>query len=513
MRLSASSLHVASRCVKRPVGLPSSIVITARTLTTHAKRTRTEKPIALDRPSDVNSRRVFHSSRLASAAQKDPYQVLGVEKDATAADVKKAYFALARKYHPDTNKEPSAKDKFIDIQSAYEILGDTEKRAAYDQYGSASQQQGFDPNGFAGGRDPFGGGGFGGFQDFRGAFGAGTGRSQADIFETLFGSAFGGVRGNRRAGFQETIRGNDIEAAVGIEFLEACHGTSRTINVTPVVDCKPCSGSGLKSGAKRSTCGSCRGTGTRTFVIQSGFQMASTCAECGGTGTTVPKGSQCGDCGGLGKVRIRKTVKVDIPAGIEDGMSVRVGGAGDAPTSGTGSPGDLLVRINVAPSKVFRRQGVNIHHDTRIPLHTALLGGKVRVPTLDGEVEVRVPGGTQQGQECVLKGRGVSALYSGEKGDLFIAFTIQIPRTLTQRQRQILQQYADDVEGRSSPQTDQTTSSAESGSSREPSAGKQDGMGTFSSSSPSPDPIPDPAGNGWLSRSLSKLKQLIGTGS
>ncbi|KAL5635944.1 hypothetical protein ACGC1H_004669 [Rhizoctonia solani] len=510
MRLSAFSLRVASRCVRRPVDLSSSIAVTARTLTTHTKRTRTEKPVASARPSDVNTRRVFHSSRLVSAAQKDPYQVLGVKKDSTAADIKKAYFALARKYHPDTNKDSSAKDKFLDIQNAYEILGDTEKRAAYDQYGSASQQQGFDPNAFTGGRGPFGGGGFGGFQDFGGAFGAGSGRSQADIFETLFGSAFGGGRGNRRAGFQELVRGNDIESSVGIEFLEACHGTSRTINVTPVVDCKPCSGSGLKPGAKRSTCGSCRGTGTRTFVIQSGFQMASTCTECGGTGTAVPPGGECGDCGGMGKVRVRKTVKVDIPAGIEDGMSVRVSGAGDAPTSGTGNPGDLLVRINVAPSKVFRRQGVNIHHDARIPLHTALLGGKVRVPTLDGEVEVRVPGGTQQGQECVLKGRGVSALYGGEKGDLFVSFTIQIPRTLTERQRQILQQYADDVEGRSSPQADQATST---GSSREPSSRKQDGTGTFSSSSPSPDPIPDLAGNGWLSRSLSKLRQLVGTGS
>lgn len=481
----------------------------ARQLATHAKRTRSEKSVSSVRLCDVNSRRLFHSTRIASAAQKDPYQVLGVKKDATASDIKKAYFALARKYHPDTNKDSAAKDKFLDIQSAYEVLGDTEKRAAYDQYGSASQQQGFDPNAFA--RGPFGGGGFGGFQDFGGPFGAGTGRSQADIFETLFGSAFGGTRG-RRAGFQENIRGNDIESSVGVEFLEACHGTSRTVNVTPVVNCKPCSGSGLKPGAKRSTCGSCRGTGTRMFVIQSGFQMASTCAECSGTGTTVPKGSQCGDCDGLGKVRIRKSVTVDIPAGIEDGMSVRVSGAGDAPTSGTGIPGDLLVRVNVAPSNLFRRQGVNIHHDARIPLHTALLGGKVRVPTLDGEVEVRVPGGTQQGQECVLKGRGVPALYGGEKGDLFVSFTIQIPRTLTQRQRQILQQYADDVEGRvSTPQADQATTASASDPPREHSSGKQDGTGTFSSSSPSPDPLPDIAGRGWLSRSMSKLKKLIGS--
>ncbi|KAG9099434.1 hypothetical protein FS749_001294 [Ceratobasidium sp. UAMH 11750] len=338
------------------------------------------------------------------------------------------YTQLARKYHPDTNKEASAKDQFLDIQGAYEILGDTEKRAAYDQYGAASQQQGFDPNAFANARGPFGGGGFGGFQDFGGAFGAGGGRSQADIFEALFGSAFGGSVRGRGSGFQTNLRGQDIETSVGIEFLEACQGTTRTVNVTPVVDCKPCSGSGLKPGAKRSTCGSCKGTGTQTFVIQSGFQMASTCRECGGTGTTVPKGGQCGDCSGLGKVRVRKAVKVDIPAGIEDGMSVRVSGAGDAPTSGSGSPGDLLVRISVAASKVFRRQGVNIHHEARVPLHTALLGGKVRVPTLDGEVEVRVPGGTQPGQEYVLKGRGVPAVFGGERGDLFVSFMIQIPR-------------------------------------------------------------------------------------
>lgn len=444
----------------------------ARDYVTQVRRQKLDQLVRLGNGA-LDPRRSFHSSRVNLVAQKDPYQVLGIKKDATPADIKKAYFALARKYHPDTNKDPSVKDKFLDIQGAYEVLGDTEKRAAYDQYGAASQQPGFDPNAFANARGPFGGGGFGGFQDFGGAFGAGTGRSQADIFETLFGSAFGGGA-RRRPGFQETVRGSDIEASVGVEFLEACQGTSRTINITPVVDCKPCSGSGLKAGAKRSTCGSCGGSGTRTFVIQSGFQMASTCAECGGTGTTVPKGSQCGDCNGLGKVRVRKPVKVEIPAGIEDGMSVRVSGAGDAPTSGSGTPGDLLVRINVAASKVFRRQGVNIHHDARIPLHTALLGGKVRVPTLDGEVDVRVPGGTQQGQEYVLKGRGVPALYGGEKGDLFVSFAIQIPRSLTARQRQIIQQYADDIEGRTSSSHTGQTTGPESAPPREHSAEKQD---------------------------------------
>ncbi|QRV86339.1 DnaJ domain protein [Ceratobasidium sp. AG-Ba] len=499
MRISPSCSRAASLCVKRPISSAPRVTQISRGIASHSLPRR-PGPVAILRSVSVGSGRSFHSSRTNTAAQKDPYQVLGVKKDAKAADIKKAYFDLARKYHPDTNKDPSVKDKFLDIQAAYEILGDAEKKAAYDQYGAASQEQGFDPNGFANARGPFGGGGFGGFQDFGGAFGAGGGRSQADIFEALFGSAFGGGMRGRRSGFQENLRGQDIEAAVGIEFLEACQGTTRTVNVTPVVDCKPCSGSGLKPGAKRSTCGSCKGTGTRTFVIQSGFQMASTCTECGGTGTTVPKGGQCGDCSGLGKVRVRKTVKVDIPAGIEDGMSVRVSGAGDAPTTGSGSPGDLLVRVNVASSKVFRRQGTHIHYDARVPLHTALLGGKVRVPTLDGEVEVRVPGGTQQGQEYVLKGRGVPALYGGEKGDLFVSFAIQIPRTLTQRQRQILQQYADDVEGRASrPEGDQTTTAE----TRERPGDKQDGTDSFSPSSPSP--TPDPSERGWLSRALSKL--------
>ncbi|KAI0815323.1 hypothetical protein BC629DRAFT_1270079, partial [Irpex lacteus] len=386
--------------------------------------------------------RNFHASAIQSAP-KDPYEVLGVKKDATAADIKKTYFALARKYHPDTNPDKSAKEKFVEIQDAYEILKDEKKRAAYDQYGSASQQPGFDPN-FARG---FGGsaGGFGGFQDFASAFGGRAGRGQADLFETLFGSAFGG--GGPGAARQST-RGNDITASINISFMEACKGTSQTINITPVVNCGTCSGTGLKPGAKRSTCTSCGGSGARTFVLDSGFQMASTCPTCSGTGSTVPRGSQCGTCAGVGQLRTRKSVKVDIPAGIEDGMTMNVPEVGDAPISSKGRPGDLLVRVNVAPSKLFRRQGPNLHHDARVPLHTALLGGRVRVPTLDGEVDVRVPGGTQHGEEMVLKGRGVKSVYGADKGDLFVKFSVSLPRSLTQRQREILQQYADDVEGR-----------------------------------------------------------------
>ena len=197
------------------------------------------------------------------------------------------------------------------ILGPFKLLSDDKKRTAYDQYGAASQQEGFNPDAFAqNGRGPFGAGGFG-FQDF--AFAAGGGRTQADLFETLFG--LGGRSRSRTQGFTENYRGDDIDASVTVSFLEACKGVKRTVNVTPVMDCKTCSGSGLKHGAKRSNCSSCGGTGTRTFVIESGFQMASTCPACQGVGTTVPRGSQCVDCSGLGKVKIRKTVPVDIPAG------------------------------------------------------------------------------------------------------------------------------------------------------------------------------------------------------
>jgi molecular chaperone DnaJ len=191
-----------------------------------------------------------------------------------------------------------------------QILKDDKKRALYDKYGAASQQPGFDPDA----QGPFGTGA-GGFSGFQGFAGGDFGRAQADLFEQLFGGSFGGRSRGRASGFGENTRGDDIEASVGVSFLEACKGAVRNINITPVVNCGTCSGSGLKTGAKRSSCSSCGGTGTRTFVIDSGFQMASTCSACSGIGTTIPRGSQCGECAGMGKVRVRKTVKVDIPPG------------------------------------------------------------------------------------------------------------------------------------------------------------------------------------------------------
>ncbi|KAI0322300.1 DnaJ protein [Amylostereum chailletii] len=450
-------------------------------------------------------KRRFHSSR-PNLAPKDPYAVLGVKKDASPADIKKVYFSLARKFHPDTNPDKNAQGKFVEIQEAYDILKDEKKRAAYDQYGAASQQPGFDPDAFSRARNPFGGGsGFGGFQNFGGGFsGAGGAGGQADLFEQLFG-AFGG---RPRGRGPESVRGEDINVSIGLSFMDAAKGTSKTVNVTPVVDCGTCSGTGLKTGAKRTTCSTCGGTGTRTFVIDSGFQMASTCPTCQGVGSTIPRGSSCGGCGGVGKVRERRNTKVDIPAGIEDGMVVRVPKGGDVSMDGKGATGDLLVHVKISPSKTFRRQGPNLYHEARIPLHTALLGGRVRVPTLDGDVDVRVPSGTQHGEEMVLKGRGLPILYRDDKGDLFVTFGVQLPRSLTARQRELLQQYADDVEGRSTGPSKKTRADApaastngDSTSYREAEASVDHDHGTASFHPPSSQSTDD----GWLSRAWRRL--------
>ncbi|KAG8964258.1 hypothetical protein FRC03_002025 [Tulasnella sp. 419] len=473
----------------------------------------------------VGAKRFFHASRPLLSTASDPYKVLGVPRNAAAGDIKKAYFALAKKYHPDTSKEKDAKEKFVEIQAAYDILSDKDKRAAYDRYGSASQQPGFDPDAFSSARGPFGGGGFGGFQDFGGPFGAAGGRSQADLFEALFGGAFGGgPRAGRAPGFESmNPRGDDIEVTVNVSFIESAKGTKRTVNVAPVVNCKPCTGSGLKPGAKRTTCGTCGGTGTRTFVVDSGFQMAATCPTCRGSGTLIPNGSQCGECAGIGKVKSRKAVEVEVPAGVEQGMTIRVPYQGNVPLEGKGKEGDLLVRVNVQPSKTFRRQGNNIYYEGKIPFHTAVLGDRVRVPTLDGEVEVRIPGGTQPGQEFVLKGRGVSTVYGREKGDQYVSFSVTIPRSLTPIQRELLQQYADDVEGKTGNTSDQkpssTTNNASEGVSRERDEPPQ-GTASFSTKSsssssdfssrsrsgPPPEHVDD---DGWLGWARNKLRNLF----
>lgn len=401
---------------------------------------------------------------------KDPYKVLGVDKGASSSDIKKAYYGLAKKYHPDTNKEPGAKDKFAEAQSAYELLSDAKKRETYDRYGSAAfdQNGGFDPNAAAGGNPFAGAGGFHGFGS--GGFGGGGfgGGFSGDInFEDLFGAFTGGAgrAGRRRASPHESILvGEDIEVQTNISFMEAAKGTGKDIFITPLVGCKTCSGSGLKKGAKRTQCKSCNGSGTRVHFMQGGFQLASTCDACNGSGMVTPRGSDCGTCRGQGVVRDRQTVHVDIPGGVEDGMRIRVAGEGDSPPTGSADAGirtqrgDLYVSIRVAPDSRFSRSGSDILHTATLPLTTALLGGEVTVPTLDGEVKVKVATGTGTGDRITLSGMGMRKLSGrgrnfSSNGDLRVEFKVQMPKYLSANQRTILEVLADEMNDTSAKRT------------------------------------------------------------
>ncbi|KJK80378.1 hypothetical protein H634G_04617 [Metarhizium anisopliae BRIP 53293] len=402
-----------------------------------------------------STKRFFHSTD--SLSQKDPYKALGVSKSASASEIKKAYYGLAKKFHPDTNKDPNAKEKFADVQSAYEILSDPKKKEQYDQFGAA----GFDPSGAPGG-DPFGGAGnpfsgFGGQGGFGAQGGFGGGFNFEDIFSAFTGQQgpFSGRRGARSNPFQQEILvGDNIEVQASITFMEAAKGTSKTISITPLTACGTCTGSGLKAGTQRSPCKSCNGTGTRLHFMQGGFQMASTCGTCEGTGTTIPKGSECRTCSGNGVVRERKTITIDIPAGIEDGMRLRVDGAGDAPPTGkTADPnartqrGDLYVFVRVAKDPKFSREGSNILYTANIPLTTALLGGQVNIPTLDGSVNVKVATGTNTGDKMTLTGMGMKRLGArrGGAGDLRVEFRVNMPKYLSANQRTIVEMLADEM--------------------------------------------------------------------
>lgn len=373
-----------------------------------------------------------------------------MSKSASAAEIKKAYYGLAKKFHPDTNKDPKAKDRFSEIQSAYEILSDPKKKEQYDQFGAT----GFDPSGGAGaaGADPFGGAG----NPFAGGFGGGF--NFEDIFSAFAGGQqgpFGSRRGRSSNPFQQEILvGDNIEVQAGISFMEAAKGTSKTVTITPLVQCGTCTGSGMKPGIQKSSCKSCNGTGTRVHFMQGGFQMASTCGTCEGTGLTIPRGSECKACSGNGVVRERKTITIDIPAGIEDGMRLRVDGQGDSPPTGKAGAdavrsqrGDLYVFIRVAKDPKFQREGSNILYTASVPLTTALLGGQVSVPTLDGSVNVKVATGTNTGDKITLSGMGMRKLGArrGGSGDLKVEFRVNMPKFLSANQRTLLEMLADEM--------------------------------------------------------------------
>lgn len=323
----------------------------------------------------------------------------------------------------------------------------------WDQYGAAAFDQGADPSGGAGGA----GGPFGGGNPFGGGFSSSGGFGADFNFEDLF-SAFGGgnKRGRRGSPFTEEILvGENIETQANVSFMDAAKGTTKDIFVTPLVQCNTCSGSGMKKGMSKKQCNKCDGTGTRVRFMQPGFQMASTCETCGGVGTITPRGSECGTCSGNGVTRERRTVKVDIPGGVEDGMRLRVKNEGDAPPTGQAANpsmasqrGDLYVHIRVASDPKFSRAGADILYTASIPITTAVLGGEIKVPTLDGEVKVRVGTGTGTGDRITLGGMGMKRLGGRRSGngDLRVEFKVQMPKYLSVNQRALMEMLANDLD-------------------------------------------------------------------
>jgi len=337
-------------------------------------------------------------------------------------------------------------------------LTDPQKKAAWDQFGAAAFDQGAGPGAGAGG--PGGSDPFGGANPFTGGGGFGGAGFGTDFnFEDLFRGFTGGARRGRSGGRnpfeqQEILVGDAIEVQTNISFMEAAKGTSKTVNITPLTTCKTWTGSGMKVGTKRTECKSCGGTGSRVHFMSGGFQMASTCGTCGGQGVTIPKNGECRSCSGNGVVRERKSVTVDIPGGIEDGMRLVLERQGDAPATGQAAnadsrsmPGDLYVVVRVATDPKFKRSGSDILYTATIPLTTALLGGEAKIPTLDGDVNVKIATGTGTSDKITLSGMGMKKLGGRRNGagDLRVEFKVQMPKYLSANQRAIVEMLADEM--------------------------------------------------------------------
>lgn len=361
------------------------------------------------------------------AAKEDFYDILGVSKDATDQELKKAYRQLSKKYHPDVNKESGAEEKFKQIQEAYEVLSDGNKRAAYDQYGHASTDPNFGAGGGFGGG--FGGGGFGGAGGFGG-------------FEDIFDQFFGGG-GGRSSDPLAPRQGEDLQYVMDLEFEEAIFGKETTIKYNRDETCGTCGGDGAKPGTHPVTCHKCHGSGTIQVERQTPLGRVMTrqvCDVCGGTGQEIKE--KCPTCHGSGRVKERHSVKVTVPAGVEDGNQMRLQGQGDAGYNG-GPYGDLYVIFRVKPSQTFERQGSEIYYELTINFVQASLGDEVEVPTVHGKVKLKIPAGTQNGALFRLKGKGAPRLRRAGNGDQQIKVNVEIPKELTEEQTELLRKYAD----------------------------------------------------------------------
>lgn len=347
-------------------------------------------------------------------AKSDFYEVLGVAKNASDDDLKKAYRKLAMKWHPDRNPgNKEAEDKFKAAKEAYEVLSDPDKRAAYDRFGHA-------------GVDPNAAGGMGG---------AAGGAAFADAFGDIFGEIFGGAR--RGGGGPQVYRGADLKYAMDITLEQAANGFETEIRVPSWENCDTCHGSGAKPGTKPTTCRTCNGAGA-VRMQQGFFSVQQTCPKCHGTGQEIT--DPCKACDGVGRVRKNKTLQVKIPAGIDDGMRIRSAGNGEPGVNG-GPPGDLFVEIHIKQHKIFQRDGDDLHCELTIPFTTAALGGDIQVPTLSGKAEITIPDGTQSGKTFRLRGKGIKGVRAGYPGDLYCHVQVETPVKLTDEQKELLRQF------------------------------------------------------------------------
>nr|WP_314270642.1 molecular chaperone DnaJ [uncultured Kingella sp.] len=349
-------------------------------------------------------------------SNQDYYATLGVSRTAGDDEIKKAYRKMAMKYHPDRNPgDAAAEEKFKEVQKAYEILSDAQKRATYDQYGHAAFEQG-----------GFGAGGFGGF-------GGAQGFDFSDIFSQMFGGAAGGGR-------QQNHQGADLQYNIEITLEEAATGIRKQITIPTYEECGTCHGSGAKAGTKATTCRTCHGSGV-VHVRQAIFQIQQTCPACGGSGKEIK--DPCPQCHGEGRVKAAKTVEVNIPAGIDDGQRIRLSGEGEPGIHGA-PPGDLYIHVSVKAHKIFQRDPevpTDLHCELPISITTAALGGEVEVPTLDGKVKLSIPAGTQNGKRMRVKGKGVKSVRSSLVGDLYCHIVVETPVNLTERQKELLAEF------------------------------------------------------------------------
>ena len=355
-------------------------------------------------------------------SKRDYYEVLGVQKNASDDEIKKAYRKLAMKFHPDRNPDnKDAEEKFKEGKEAYEILTDADKRAAYDQFGHA----GVNPQAGMGG-----GAGFGGF---------------ADAFSDIFGDIFGGGAQRR----DRVYRGADLRYNLEITLEEAARGSETKIRIPTLEECETCHGSGAKPGTQPQTCPTCGGHG-QVRMQQGFFSVQQTCPHCGGSGKIVQE--PCTTCHGQGRVKKHKTLSVKIPAGVDEGDRIRLAGEGEAGVNG-GPPGDLYVQIHLKAHAIFQREGDDLHCEMPVSFATAALGGEIEIPTLDGQARIRIPHETQSGKVFRLRGKGIKGVRSREPGDMLCHVVVETPVNLSDRQKELLREFDSLNQGRNNPKS------------------------------------------------------------